>query len=146
MENSQFFKDKKLKMNEIYNSYCHINSELYSLDNVYCYGDFGGQDGPVSDRIFMYFEGEEELYSDFYSAFLKTVIEKNSLDLFLESKACDECNKAVLSLLKFCEYLEVTQEKDNIFYVKFPVRPSYEELLEIEYTFLDVCEILRIYS
>ena len=50
------FREKKLKMKDIFDAYCDISHELWDLDyKVYCYGDFGGQDGPTSDPIFMGF-------------------------------------------------------------------------------------------
>ena len=140
------FREKKLKMRDIFNVYCDISSILYELNNVYCYGDFGGIDGPTSDPIFMGFGDEKELYNEYYLFFLEAALEKNSFDLFLEFDSCDRCYKAVLSLIKSCSCLKVTQEEDNTLYVKLPSKPSYEELEDIKDTFDEVCDILRKYN
>lgn len=142
------FREKKLKMKEIFNAYCSISYDLwefYDDNTVHEYGDFGGVDS-FNDPIFMDFDGIEEDYNDYYLRFLETALDKNSFDLFLEFENCDRCYKAVLSLIKSCSCLKVTQEEDNTLHVKLPSRPSYEELEDIKDIFDEVCDVLRKYS
>lgn len=141
------FREKKLKMKDIFDVYCKISYDLwefYDDDTVYEHGDFGGVES-FNDPIFIDFDDNEEDYNNYYIKFLETALEKNYFDLFLEFKSCDMCYKAVLSLLKSCKCLKVMQE-DNILYVKLPSRPSYEELEDIKDTFDEVCDVIRRHS
>lgn len=138
------FREKKLKMRDIFDAYCDISYELWGFDSVvYEYGDFGG--GEVSS-IFMDFDGDEEEYEDYYLIFLETALEKKYVDLFLGFDSCDRCYKAVLSLLNSCGCLRTTKEEDNTLHVELPSRPSYEELEDIKDTFDEIYDVLKKYN
>ena len=140
------FREKKLKMKDIFEAYCDISLNLWDLDSVvYCYGDFGESD-ILGDPIFIYSDGIEEDYTDHYLRFLEIALDKDYVELYLEFESCDRCYKAVLSLLKSCGCLKVTQEEDNTLYVKLPSRPSYEELEDVKDTFDEIYDVLKKYN
>lgn len=140
------FREKKLKMKDIFDAYCDISYELWGFDSVvYEYGDFGGSDA-VNDPIFMDFDDIEEDYNDYYLIFLETALEKKYVDLFLKFDSCNRCYKAVLSLLNSCECLMTTIEEDNTLHVELPSRPSYEELEDIKDTFDEIYDVLKKYN
>lgn len=143
-------KEKKLKMRDIFDTYCSIGDDLWEVnDVVYCDGDFGGQDGPTADPLFMDFkdlDDEEEqlqLYNEYYLSFLELALEQDSFDLFLKFYSYNRCYKVIYSLLNSCRCLKVTQEEDNALHVELPSRPSYEDLEDIKDTFDEVCDVLR---
>ena len=141
------FREKKLKMKDIFDTYCNISLNLYELDNnmAYCYGDFGGYDSPTARPIFIVSDNDED-YNHYYLRFLETALEKDSFSLFLKFITYDRCYKYVLSLIKSCECLKVTKEADNTLYIKLPAKPSYEELEDIKDTFDEVCEVIDSYT
>ena len=139
------FREKKLKMRDIFDAYCDISYNLWSLDMaVFASGDFGQSD-VFSDPIFIHCDNEEE-YTDYYHRFLEVALERKYVNLFLEFESCDRCYKAVLSLLNSCECLKTTKDEKNTLYVNIPSRPSYEELEDIKDTFDEIYDVLKKYN
>lgn len=142
------FREKKLKMRDIFDAYCAISSDLQGFDSVVnSYGDFNG-DGPNGDPMFMEFGyNNEEDYNDCYYRFLETALEEKYVHLYLSFYSCNRCYKVVLSLLNSCECLKTTidEDDDDTLYIEFPTRPSYEELEDIKDTFDEICDVLRRY-